>query len=130
MIVDTSALAAVLFAESGHDALVDRLAVADRCLMSAVNALEIGIVVEARLGEAGGRELSALLEALQVDVVAFDAGLAAVALDAWRRYGKGRHPAGLNFGDCAAYALAKVTNQSLLFQGEDFSKTDLASALS
>jgi len=60
-----------------------------------------------------------------IDVVAFDAGMAEVALDAWRRFGKGRHRAGLNFADCAAYALAKVTRQPLLFKGDDFNQTDI-----
>jgi len=126
MVVDTSALCTVLFGEPEASHFAALLSGPDRKLMSSVNSLEIGIVVEARLGEAGTRELANLMNIALIDVVPFDSGLSEVALDAWRRFGKGRHPAGLNLGDCAAYALAKVTHQPLLFKGNDFSLTDLA----
>lgn len=125
MVVATSVLCAVLFGEPEAGFYAEVLAQPDRKLLCSVNALEIGMVVESRLGEPGTRALADLLDAAQVDVVPFDSGLAEVALDAWRRYGKGRHPAGLSLGDCAAYALAKVTHQALLFKGTDFSQADL-----
>lgn len=128
MVVDSSALAAILFGEPEAESCAAALAGAPRVLMSAVNALEIGIVAEARKGEVGRAALTELLVEAHVDVVAFDASQAEVALEGWRRYGKGRHPAGLNLGDCAAYALARVTNQRLLFKGDDFPKTDVARA--
>jgi ribonuclease VapC len=129
MVVDSSALAAVLFGEADGIRYMEALAAPGRALISSVNYLEIGMVAEARKGETGAKALARLMAVAGLDVVAFDAGLAEVALDAFRRYGKGRHPAGLNLGDCAAYALAKVANQPLLFKGGDFSKTDIAEAI-
>jgi len=128
MVVDSSAVAAILFGEEGSEALLARLASPGRRLMSALTLLETSIVVEARKGEVGSRSLARLIAAAEVEVVAFDSGQAAVALDAWRRYGKGRHPAGLNLGDCASYALATVAREELLFKGEDFALTDIAPA--
>ena len=94
--------------------------------MSAVGHLESAIVVEARKGTVGAKAYANFIAQADIEVVAFDASQAEVALDAWRRYGKGRHPAALNLGDCATYALAAVAGESLLFKGEDFSKTDIA----
>jgi ribonuclease VapC len=94
-------------------------------LMSSFTALECAVVVEARKGEAGGRELDLLLHRADVRILSLDSGQAEVARDAWRRYGKGRHPAGLNIGDCCAYATSKVTGEPLLFKGADFAKTDV-----
>jgi ribonuclease VapC len=96
--------------------------------MSAVSRLETAIVVEARKGETGAKSLAELLAVSEIEVVPFDSGQAEIALDAWRRYGKGRHQAGLNLGDCASYALAAVLNRPLLFKGDDFTKTDIAEA--
>jgi len=129
MVIDTSALVAILFGES--EALSFTRAVADdsRKLISAFNALETGIVVEARKGEAGGRELDLLLHRAQIEIVAMNADQAELARTAWRKYGKGNHPAGLNIGDCCAYALAKYSGEPLLFKGNDFSQTDIRSAL-
>ncbi|MDA8409272.1 MAG: type II toxin-antitoxin system VapC family toxin [Treponema sp.] len=129
MVIDSSALASALFGEEDAPDFIDALAAPGRKLMSAISRLEAGIVVEARKGEGGGAALSKLLVVAEVEVVAFDSSQAEVALDAWRRYGKGRHPAGLNLGDCASYALAKIANDSLLFKGSDFSKTDVTSAM-
>ena len=126
MVVDSSAIAAILFGEGEAPAFLRALASSEAKLMSSVGHLEAAIVVEARKGEAGAKAYANLLAQVGVEVVAFDASQAEVALDAWRRYGKGRHPAGLNLGDCAAYALAAVSNQALLFKGDDFSKTDIA----
>lgn len=128
MVVDSSAIAAVLFGEPGSDRYIDAIASGERLFMSAVNRLEIGIVAEARKGEAGAAGLAALLSTAEVEVLPFDASQAEVALAAYRRYGKSRHPASLNLGDCAAYTLAMTMNQRLLYKGDDFSKTDVAMA--
>jgi len=129
MVIDTSALIAILFGEP--EALSFTRAVADesRKLISAFNALETGIVVEARKGEAGGRELDLLLHRAQIEIVAMTADQAELARTAWRKYGRGNHPAGLNIGDCCAYALAKYSGESLLFKGNDFSQTDIRPAI-
>jgi ribonuclease VapC len=127
-VVDSSALAAILFGEEDRLRYMEAVAAPGRKLISSVNYLEIGMVAEARKGDPGAKALSGLMAVGDLDVVAFDTGQAEIALDAWRRYGKGRHPAGLNLGDCAAYALAKLTNQPLLFKGGDFAKTDIAEA--
>lgn len=129
MVIDSSAIAAVLFGEAEAPAFIDALATPGRKLMSAITRLESGIVAEARKGEIGRAAFAKLLVVAGVEVIAFDSSQAEVALDAWRRYGKGRHPAGLNLGDCAAYALAKVSNEGLLFKGEDFDKTDVPRAV-
>jgi ribonuclease VapC len=128
MVVDSSAVMALLFGEDGSDRYVSAVASPGRKYMSAVNRLEAGIVVEARKGEPGAKALAELLAVSEIAIVPFDSGQAEIALDAWRRYGKGRHPAGLNLGDCAAYALAATLNRPLLFKGGDFAKTDLAEA--
>jgi len=129
MVIDTSALIAILFGEP--EALSFTRAVADesRKLISAFNDLETGIVVEARKGEAGGRELDLLLHRAQIEIVAMTADQAELARTAWRKYGRGNHPAGLNIGDCCAYALAKYSGESLLFKGNDFSQTDIRPAI-
>ena len=129
MVIDTSALIAILFGEP--EALSFSRAVADesRKLISAFNALETGIVVEARKGETGGRELDLLLHRAQIEIVAMNADQAELARAAWRKYGKGNHPAGLNIGDCCAYALAKYSGEPLLFKGNDFGQTDIRAAI-
>lgn len=128
MVIDSSAIAAILFGEPEAGLLIKALAAPGRKLMSAVNRVEAGIVVEARKGEVGAAALARLLALESIEVIAFDAGQAEIAQDAWRRYGKGRHPAGLNMGDCAAYALAKLTGDPLLYKGGDFTLTDIAAA--
>jgi len=129
MVIDTSALIAILFGEP--EALFFTRAVADapRKLISSFSALETGIVVEARKGEAGGRELDLLLHRAQIEIVAMNADQTELARAAWRKYGKGNHPAGLNIGDCCAYALAKYSGEPLLFKGNDFSQTDIRAAI-
>ena len=129
MVIDTSALIAILFGES--EALLFSQAVADdpRKLICAFNALETGIVVEARKGEAGGRELDLLLHRAQIEIIAMNSDQAELARGAWRKYGKGNHPAGLNIGDCCAYALAKYSGEPLLYKGNDFSQTDIIAAI-
>ena len=128
MIVDTSALCAIAFREPEARAFMEILRSPDRKLMSAMNAFEAGMVIESRMGTEGANVLWDIMQSTDIDIVAFDATLAEVALDAWRQFGKGHHPAGLNFADCAAYALARVTNQPLLYKGEDFSLTDIVRA--
>ena len=95
--------------------------------MSVANALEASIVVEGRGGVAAGDELDAFLETTGIELAPVTAEHLVAARRAWRRFGKGNHPAGLNFGDCFAYALE--TGERLLFQGDDFARTDIASAL-
>lgn len=126
MVIDSSAIIAALFGEPEAPVFLRALASGERKLMSAVGHLEAAIVVEARKGEVGAKSFARLIAEAGIEVVAFDAGQAEVALDAWRRYGKGRHPAALNLGDCATYALAAVANEALLFKGGDFAKTDVA----
>jgi ribonuclease VapC len=128
MVIDSSAVSALLFREADAERFGTALSGGDRKFMSAFNRLEAAIVVEARKGEPGAKALAELLAVSEVEMVPFDAGQAEIALDTWRRYGKGRHPAGLNMGDCAAYALAATLNQALLFKGTDFAKTDVAEA--
>ena len=125
MVLDTSAIIAILLGESEADAFAVAIANDTKRLMSAFSALEAGVVIEAKKGEAGGRELELLLHRSQVEIISLDLEQTEVAKAAWRAYGKGRHPAGLNIGDCCAYALSKISGEPLLFKGDDFSKTDL-----
>ena len=125
MVIDTSALLAILFNEPEAEHFEAALDADPTRLMSAASLLETAIVVEARLGEAGGRELDLLLHQAQIVIVPFTAEQAETARTAYRTYGKGRHPAGLNYGDCFAYALAKTSSEPLLFKGSDFPQTDI-----
>ena len=129
MVLDTSALIAVLLNES--EAVAFRLAIeADPVrLLSAATLVETAIVIEARVGEVGGRELDRLLQKAEVEVVAVDAEQAELARHAFRKFGKGRHAAGLNYGDCFSYALAESSGEPLLFKGGDFAKTDVAAVM-
>ena len=128
MVLDTSALIAMLLAEPERDAYVTLLAEAEDPMISAATLVEASIVMLAKTGEPGVRDLDELLRTAGVRCVAVDDDQARLARDAFARFGKGRSPAGLNYGDCFAYALASSTNQPLLFKGEDFSKTDVAPA--
>jgi len=125
MVLDTSAIMAILLGESEAETFAIAIANDSKRLMSAFSALEAGIVIEAKKGEAGGRELELLLHRLQIEIISLDLEQTESAKAAWREYGKGRHPAGLNIGDCCAYALSKISGEPLLFKGDDFSKTDL-----
>ena len=127
MVIDTSALIAILFGEPEAEAFSQALADDPKKLVSVFNALETGIVVEAKKGEAGGRELDLLLHRARIEIVAMNVDQLELARSAWRHYGKGNHPAGLNIGDCCAYALAKYSGEPLLFKGEDFKQTDIRS---
>ena len=128
-VLDSSALIAVLLGEPGWELIQTRLEASRPWRISAVTLVEASMVIEARLGAAGTVQLDSLLLRIGADVRPVDATTAAVALDGWRRYGRGRHPARLNFGDCFAYALATELGASLLFVGDDFGQTDVVSAL-
>ncbi|OCP23619.1 MULTISPECIES: type II toxin-antitoxin system VapC family toxin [unclassified Ensifer] len=128
MVIDTSAIVAIAFNEPEAETFEQKVVDAPRRFISAATILELAIVIEARLGEAGAAELDLWLYKAGVEVVAVDADQIAVARRAWRNYGKGRHPAGLNYGDCFSYALAKTRSEPLLFKGDDFSRTDIEAA--
>lgn len=123
-VVDTSAIVAVLFAEAGSEEIGRKL-VDSPCVMSAATFVELGIVIEARSGPAGVQLLDELLARIEIRIEPVDAGLAEEAIVGWRRFGKGRHPAGLNLGDTFSYALARRLREPLLFVGDDFSQTDV-----
>jgi ribonuclease VapC len=125
MIIDTSALLAILFDEPDGPALLRQIAEAPIRLMSSANAVEAWIVADRHANPAKGPALDALLETLGIDIVPVTVQHARLARTAYHTYGKGRHPAGLNFGDCFAYALAKATDLPLLFKGDDFGQTDV-----
>lgn len=130
VVVDISVLAAVVLGEPDAEAY---LGVMQRAIgeltLSAATLVEASIVVEAKQGPDAAADLATLLTSLAVETVPVDAAQAAMAVAAWRRFGKGRHPAALNFGDCFAYALATTTGGRLLFKGQDFPQTDVSSAL-
>ena len=126
MVVDTSALIAILLNEADAEILSATLATFSPRIISAVSALEASIVMESKKGEAGLALLDELLSAAQFEVAAFDDAQLRIAREAYRRYGKSRHPAGLNFGDCCSYALTRARNDTLLFKGNDFAQTDIA----
>ncbi|MYD70516.1 MAG: type II toxin-antitoxin system VapC family toxin [Acidobacteria bacterium] len=128
MVVDSSAVLAILFNEPERDTFAAALAQAGVRLMSSVNALETAVVVSARKGPHGAREFDLLLHRAEIEVIAFTADHLRLARDAYQRYGEGRHPAGLNLGDCCAYALSRHTGESLLFKGNDFPQTDVVAA--
>ena len=125
MVIDTSAVIAILFGEPEAETFARLLADDPKRLMSAFSVVETGIVVEAKKGESGGRELDLLLHRARIEIIPLNGDQIELALTAWRKYGKGNHPAGLNIGDCCAYALAKYSGEPLLFKGEDFSQTDI-----
>jgi len=126
MVIDTSAVIAILLGEPETARLALAIDEAPIRLMSAASLLEAAMVIEARKGDEGSRALDLFIYRTGVEIVSVDRDQAEVARIAWRRYGKGRHPASLNYGDCFAYALAKVTGDRLLYKGEDFTLTDLA----
>lgn len=125
MVIDTSALVAMLSDEPGAEAYEAAVEADAVRLMSTATYLETAIVIESRFGEPGGRELDLWLHRAAVDLVALTPEQADAARIAYRKYGKGRHPAGLNYGDCFSYALAKVSGEPLLFKGADFPLTDV-----
>jgi ribonuclease VapC len=126
MVIDTSAIIAVLLNESTAMRIAQAIEAGSPRLLSVANLLETSIVIERRKGEAGSRELDLFVYRASIEPIAVDPDQMEIARLAWRRFGKGRHPAGLNYGDCFAYALAKSRDLPLLFQGDDFSQTDIA----
>lgn len=129
MIIDTSAVLAILFDEDDAARFADAIAGADRRAMSAANFLEAGIVIDNQLGPAAGRQLDALLARAEIEIAPVTREQAEIARQAYLDFGKGHHCARLNFGDCLAYALAKTADRPLLYKGNDFSQTDIVAAL-
>jgi ribonuclease VapC len=128
MIIDTSALVAILDQQPEAERIARTLAATPERMLSAANLLEVGIVMQAWRGDDGARDVDLLLAKLRVEIVPFTARQAEIARKAFRRYGRGRHDAKLNFGDCFAYALAKDAAAPLLFKGDDFGQTDVLAA--
>lgn len=128
MVIDTSAIVAVLFDEPERRSF-DRLIAADQVrLISAVGRVEAAFVIEGRKGPPGREHLDRFLRLTGAEIVAVSPEQAELAVEAFRRFGKGRHPAGLNIGDCFSYALAKAAGEPLLFKGADFALTDIVPA--
>lgn len=125
MVIDTSALLAIFLAEPERRRFLELIQQDGSRLISAPNALETAIVLEARRGVVAGREFDLFLHRLSIEIVPVDAAQIEVARAGWRKYGKGRHPASLNFGDCFAYALTKTSGEPLLAKGGDFPRTDV-----
>ncbi|MDR1188247.1 MAG: type II toxin-antitoxin system VapC family toxin [Bifidobacteriaceae bacterium] len=129
VVADTSALAAVVLGEDDAEAFAEVLAShAGDVHIGAPTLLGAGIVLQARQGEAAIADLRLLLDYVHARIEPFDREQAALALAAWRRFGKGRHPAALNYGDCMSYALSKRLGLPLLYKGSDFAQTDVAAA--
>ena len=129
MVIDTSALVAILACESEGHAFLSAIEAADARLLSAATFVEISIVLEARHGAEGPRHLDLFLDRAGVEIVPVDVEQAREARQAFARFGKGRDAAALNFGDCFAYALATVSGEPLLFKGDDFARTDVERAV-
>jgi ribonuclease VapC len=129
MIVDTSALVAVLFTEPEADLYIQLIHAADRCLISAGSYLELSIVLERQADPEADRQCEMFFRRAGIAIEPFTVEQAHIARQAFHDFGKGRHPAGLNFGDCFAYALSKFTGEALLYKGEDFKRTDITSAI-
>lgn len=130
MIVDTSAILAILFSEPDAGDYATAIANAPSTRISAATFVEIAIVVEAQTKNSGPRQLDAFLRRANITIEAVTEEQAHIARQAYTDFGKGRHAAGLNYGDCFSYALAKVTGEPLLYKGRDFTKTDITPALS
>jgi ribonuclease VapC len=129
MVIDTSAVVAILFDEADQVRYDQAIEAASVRLVSAVTRVELALVIEGRKGEAGRERLDRFFRLTGAEVVAATADHAQIAIEAFRRFGKGRHRASLNIGDCFAYALARATGLPLLFKGDDFIHTDIAAAL-
>lgn len=130
MIIDSSALIALLLAEPETAQFVSAIAATSVRRLSAASYLETAIVITARLGPSAREKLDRLIEDLSIDIVPFTHEQALIAVAGFPRYGRGSgHPAGLNYGDCFTYGLAKLTGEPVLFKGNDFPLTDLVSAV-
>jgi ribonuclease VapC len=128
VIVDTSAIIAVLFDEDDAHEYAEAISRAASCRMSAATFVETAVVVETQTGNNGGRQLDAFIRRASIGIEAVTEEQAHIARQAFMDFGKGRHRAGLNYGDCFSYALAKATREPLLFKGRDFEHTDLVAA--
>ena len=125
MTLDTSAILAILLNENERPEFISRIEAEERRIISAVSILEASMVLEGRRGDDAGTDLDLFLRRASIETVPFDQEQLVIARTAFRRFGKGRHVAGLNFGDCASYALAQWSGEPLLFKGADFAATDV-----
>ncbi len=128
MVIDSSALLAIALDERDREMYLAKINLDARPIIAAANYVESAIVVTARRGPVAAARLRLLLDEAGIEIAPVDEQLAQAAIEAFDRFGKGRHPAGLNFGDCFAYALAAMTGEPLLYKGDDFAKTDIAAA--
>lgn len=126
VVVDTSAAVSIIFNEPGAASLISRLSGSAPRLMTSASFVELGIVVGARLSGSSPDVVRRFVSDAEIEIESVDASLAERAIVAWHRFGKGRHPAGLNFGDCFSYALSEVTGLPILCTGDDFAATNLA----
>jgi ribonuclease VapC len=125
MVIDTSAIIAIMLREPDRRSLLEKIVFADHRQLSAVSYMEAAMVLIGHFGDGAETALDQMLHEAQIVVVPVSIADARLAIAAFRQYGKGRHPAGLNFGDCFSYALAKSCAEPLLFKGFDFAKTDI-----
>ena len=128
VILDSSAIVAIMLAEPGYKTLLDKIVSSAVVAVSAPTVVEAAIVLSSRLGRDARPELNEFLRQAEVEVIPFTDEHVNLVMDAFLRYGKGRHPAALNFGDCLAYATAALSASPLLFTGKDFSRTDIQPA--
>ncbi len=128
MVIDPSAILAILQDEPERRAFNETIEAAKERRLSTASFVELSLVIEVRLGTEGIRDLDLFLTTAGIDLVPFDANQARLAREAFRRFGNGRHPAGLNLGDCFSYALARAMDEPLLFKGKDFPRTDVVPA--
>jgi ribonuclease VapC len=129
IVIDSSALVAILRDEPERRPFIDAIVDHGEPRISAATYVEASMVMELRLGDRGGREIDVLIEDVGMAIVPVDQAQATIAREAFRRFGKGRHRAALNFGDCFVYALAKTLDAPVLFKGDDFALTDIKRAL-
>jgi ribonuclease VapC len=125
MVIDSSAIVAILLKEPESARFAETVADSEINLLSAASLVEASMVIESRRGYEGARDLDLFIYRAGIEIVPVDKEQAELARVAWRKYGKGRHRAGLNYGDCFSYALAKATGNALLFKGNDFALTDI-----
>jgi ribonuclease VapC len=130
MVLDSSAIIAIHLREPGHERLIDRIDEAEVVVVGVPTVLETAMVLTARLGQDARPLISAFLRRLEAEVIPFNEEHLDTAVSAFLRFGRGRHPASLNFGDCMSYAVASVAGMPLLFTGKDFQRTDIGPALS
>ncbi len=125
MVIDTSAIISILLGEPEAESISRAILGDPKRLMCAFSLLECSLAIEGKKGEPGGRELDLLLHRLHVEIVSMNPDQTQIAREAWRQYGKGKHPASLNIGDCCSYALASYAGEPLLFKGNDFNQSDI-----